>query len=108
MLINGWSGERRALFAEDWARGLSHEGLARRYDLPGAAFHAVTTTVGLLGLPPRSRTAVKRLETRRTRKCLKCGRGFPSGGAGNRICRPCKATEGWRDPGDYTVGGGVL
>jgi len=26
-----------------------------------------------------------------SRKCLRCGRGFPSFGAGNRICIPCKS-----------------
>jgi hypothetical protein len=30
------------------------------------------------------------------RKCLICSRPFPSAWAGERICRRCKSTSGWR------------
>ena len=32
----------------------------------------------------------------KVRVCLCCGRTFKSWGAGNRICEPCKGTEGYR------------
>ena len=31
-----------------------------------------------------------------TRKCLCCRENFPSEGAGDRVCRRCESTEGWR------------
>lgn len=33
----------------------------------------------------------------RDRKCLRCGTTFPSEWSGERICRRCKSTTGWRD-----------
>jgi Zn finger protein HypA/HybF involved in hydrogenase expression len=32
----------------------------------------------------------------KTRRCLSCGRSFPSEWAGERVCRNCKSTEAWR------------
>lgn len=35
----------------------------------------------------------------RLRKCLKCGRPFPSTGPGNRICPPCwQRQDTWNKP----------
>lgn len=31
------------------------------------------------------------------RCCLRCGATFASQGFGERICRPCKSSQGWRN-----------
>ncbi|MCG8563447.1 MAG: hypothetical protein MI824_26950 [Hyphomicrobiales bacterium] len=33
---------------------------------------------------------------RKTRKCLMCGKPFPSEWAGERVCRKCKSSAAWR------------
>ena len=38
----------------------------------------------------------KRTTEQKIRKCLICRAPFPSGGAGERICRRCKDTAAWR------------
>jgi hypothetical protein len=38
----------------------------------------------------------KRTTEQKIRKCLICRTPFPSGWAGERICRRCKATAAWR------------
>ena len=40
----------------------------------------------------------------RPRRCLKCGRIFPSKGAFHRICRHCKRVRGPDDPDDPDTG----
>jgi len=32
----------------------------------------------------------------KTRKCLMCGKPFPSAWVGERICRKCKSSAAWR------------
>lgn len=39
----------------------------------------------------------------RIRKCLMCRKRFESGHAGERVCRPCKATAVWAGGGDCRV-----
>jgi hypothetical protein len=35
----------------------------------------------------------------KTRLCLRCGASFQSEWSGERICKPCKGTAGWRTGG---------
>jgi hypothetical protein len=38
------------------------------------------------------------------RRCLACGQVFPSSGAVERICAPCKGSEDWADAMAVTKG----
>lgn len=49
----------------------------------------------ITGMKSRHETAVKAGTKRR--RCLMCGRDFPSEGTYNRICKKCKSSQAWRD-----------
>ncbi len=38
-----------------------------------------------------------RVYEEKTRQCLKCGEPFDSSWAGERVCKQCKGTAGWRN-----------
>lgn len=39
----------------------------------------------------------------RPRKCLMCAKGFQSSGAGERICKSCKATSVWKSGNHFAL-----
>lgn len=53
----------------------------------------------------RKLTARNKPPPKNTRKCLCCGRGFVSEGAGHRVCDACKKTARWSGGGDYSLAG---
>ncbi len=44
----------------------------------------------------------ERIYIAKTRPCLKCREPFESEWSGERICRRCKGTHGWREGVAYT------
>lgn len=73
------------------------------YDRRFCAAPRADSAGGVDGKGTRRPRGGQRRAAKAKRPCLCCGNPFDSAGAHNRICTPCKHTDGWRS-GDLDAG----
>ena len=94
---NRWTDETMATLVRGWVEGCTLQEIA--FEVGGATIN-VENHIERLGLKKVRILKQNMPEVTTTRKCIGCGRPFPSWGAGNRFCPKCKKTEAWQDGGD--------
>ena len=94
----GWSPEEMRHLVKLFGEGKDNAEIAKIMGRSPTAISVKASRFGLKRMPKDSEKNYNMIA------CLGCRELFPSSGAGNRFCDPCKSSDAWSSGGSFSLG----